>query len=331
MNIGVRKRTVSPRAMQGLSLIEMMIAMVLGLLVVGAAIGIFLSNRQVYRATEGVGRLQENARVAFELMARDVREAAGNPCVNNLPVANVLNSPASSWWSDIDQWGRAVQGYAAGEELPGGTGTLTQVAGTEALLLMSGDNNVVTVSAHDPASFIFTVNTNNHGFREGDLAVACNARQASIFQVSAVGTNTISHGAGGTPGNCTANLGLPAACGGGAAYQFSPQDSMLVRLNASRWFIANNPAQRPALYQAKYIAGSVVNQEVAEGVTGMTIGYLLAGAADYVDVAGVGNNWANVVALRIDLLLESPDRIGSDGRPISRHIIQVASLRNRNP
>ncbi|MFA4615373.1 pilus assembly protein PilW, partial [Xanthomonas perforans] len=52
-----------------------MISMVLGLLVVGAAIGIFLSNRQAYAATEGVGRIQETARLGFELIARDIREA----------------------------------------------------------------------------------------------------------------------------------------------------------------------------------------------------------------------------------------------------------------
>ena len=55
----------------GLSLVELMVALVLGLLVVGAAIGVFLSNRQTYTATESLGRVQENARVAFELMARD--------------------------------------------------------------------------------------------------------------------------------------------------------------------------------------------------------------------------------------------------------------------
>ena len=49
---------VARRATRGFSLIEMMIAMVLGLLVVGAAIGIFVSNQQAYRATEGLGRVQ---------------------------------------------------------------------------------------------------------------------------------------------------------------------------------------------------------------------------------------------------------------------------------
>ena len=88
------------RAAQGLSLIELMIAMLLGLLVAGAAVTIFMSNRQTYQATDNLGRIQENLRTSFELMARDVREAGGNPCANDLPIANVLNNPAGEWWSN---------------------------------------------------------------------------------------------------------------------------------------------------------------------------------------------------------------------------------------
>ena len=67
----------TPRLARGLSLIELMIALLLGLLVVGGAIGIFTSNRRAYNATESLSRVQENARVAFEMMSRDVREAGG--------------------------------------------------------------------------------------------------------------------------------------------------------------------------------------------------------------------------------------------------------------
>ena len=88
--------------MQGMTLVELMIAITLGLLVMGAAIGIFISNRQVYRAAENLNRVQEGGRVSFELMARDIREAAGNPCVNNVPLVNVVNGGTGNWWSDMN-------------------------------------------------------------------------------------------------------------------------------------------------------------------------------------------------------------------------------------
>ena len=102
----LRRRNVG-----GFSLIELMIALVLGLLVVGAATGIFLSNRQTFRSAQNLGSVQENARTAFELMARDLREASGNPCVNNVPIGNVLNGAAGNWYTNLVDWGAAMQGY----------------------------------------------------------------------------------------------------------------------------------------------------------------------------------------------------------------------------
>ena len=145
----------SRRLMAGLSLIELMVALVLGLLVVAAAIGIFLSNRQTYRTTESVGRVQESARVAFELMARDVREAGGNACnasgesgsIAGVPLVNVLANPAANWWSN---WGNvpgtgrlngALVGYGPGNAVPGlstGVGNAQRMAGTEALVVLTG-------------------------------------------------------------------------------------------------------------------------------------------------------------------------------------------------
>ena len=320
---------------QGMTLVELMIAITLGLLVVGAAIGIFVSNRQVYRVTENLGRMQENARTSFELMARDIREAGGNPCANNLPLANVLTGYADAWWSNLDQWGNGLRGFGPAEAFPNagfGTGTAQRITGTDALQLLSGDDNVVTIEAHNTAGAQFTANATGHAFSVGDVAMACDRSQASIFQVTSAAGKVIGHGTGGgfSPGNCTAGLGMPANCSG-VIYDFSTTNGMLVRLNASRWFIASNGNGRRSLYQSKFGGGTVNTQEVVEGVRDMTLTYLLAGGNQYVDAATVGNNWANVTAVRVVLDLDSEDRVGTDGNPLTRQVIQVASLRNRNP
>ena len=64
---------------RGFTLIELMISMLLGLLIVGAALMIFLSNQQVQRATQGVGSIQESLQIGFEILARDIRAAGVNP------------------------------------------------------------------------------------------------------------------------------------------------------------------------------------------------------------------------------------------------------------
>lgn len=327
-------RVRHPRAISGLSLIELMVAIVLGLLVVGAAIGIFVSNRQTYRATESLGRTQENARTAFELMARDIREAAGNPCVNNLPIANVLNASTGSWWTNLNSWADTVRGFGPTEAFADaafGTGTAARITGTEAIQILSGGDTVATISAHDTGGAQFTLNTTTHGFAAGDLLMACNSRQASVFQASAVSGATVNHAAGGTPGNCTSGLGLPVNCAGGAVFQFAAPNSVMVPLHSTRWYIANNAQGIRSLYQARLAGGGVQAQEVAEGVQNLQALYLLRNGTDYVSAATVSataNGWSNVMAVRIQLTIDGPER--TEGNPVRREMIQVASLRNRN-
>lgn len=340
MTAGMSKLRGRLRSQAGFSLIELMVSMLIGLLVVGAAVGIFLSNRQVSRATEGLGRLQEGTRVAFELMSRDLREAAGNPCVNNLPIANVIFSAGSNWWSNINSWEDAFRGYGAAETATGlasGTGGGQRLAGTEAVQLFSADDNVVTVSAHNTAGAVFTVNSGVHGISAGNLAMVCNGRQASVFQVSSVGAGgtTILHAAGaGTPGNSSINLNIS-----GDKFDYSPDTtagsesvSTLTGLRATRWYIGNG-GSGPSLYQQVATAnGTVATQEVAEGVSNLSVLYLVDGQNAYQAASAVGGNWANVTSARITLTLAGTDRVGPDNnQTIQRQLIHVVSLRNRNP
>jgi prepilin-type N-terminal cleavage/methylation domain-containing protein len=53
-------------AARGFSLVELMISMLLGLVIIGAATGVILANRQSYRTNEGLSQIQESARTAFE-------------------------------------------------------------------------------------------------------------------------------------------------------------------------------------------------------------------------------------------------------------------------
>lgn len=319
----------------GFSLIELMVAMFLGLLVVGAAIGIFLSNSRTYRATESLGRVQEGVRTAFELMARDVREAAGNPCVNNLPISNVLNNSTASWWSNLNRWGDAFQGYSSSQaaaDLVTGTAVAQRVASTEAVQLFAADENVTTITAHDTATGKFSVNVAGHGISAGDLAVVCNARQASVFQVSSVSGKDIFHGLAGTPGNCTLGLGVPLDCGTGTKFAYTAPNSVLVRLHASRWYIGNG-ADGPALYQQVATAnGTVTTQEVAQGVKNLSLLYLVNGKASYQAASALGaSDWANVTAARITLSISNAEgSVGAEGG-IERQLIHIVSLRNRNP
>lgn len=73
--MSISNLTNTRRTQLGLSLVELMVAMALGLLLMTGVIQVFLSSRQTYAANEAMGRLQENGRFALEFIARSARLA----------------------------------------------------------------------------------------------------------------------------------------------------------------------------------------------------------------------------------------------------------------
>ncbi|MEZ5581871.1 MAG: PilW family protein [Candidatus Competibacteraceae bacterium] len=60
---------------RGVGLVEIMLALALGLLLTGGLINIFLANKQSYTFNQGLSRLQENSRFALEALTRDLQKA----------------------------------------------------------------------------------------------------------------------------------------------------------------------------------------------------------------------------------------------------------------
>jgi type IV pilus assembly protein PilW len=57
----------------GISLIEIMISLLIGAFLLGGVLQIFIGSKQTYRMQENLTRLQENGRLALELIGRDIR------------------------------------------------------------------------------------------------------------------------------------------------------------------------------------------------------------------------------------------------------------------
>jgi type IV pilus assembly protein PilW len=337
-------RAAARSAVRGLTLVELMIAMMLGLLVVGSASAIFISNRATYRATEGLGRVQENGRMAFEMMVRDLREAGGNPCGNAdrkepLKLVNVLNNPAAQWWTN---WNNGIRGYEAA--IPGGNPP-NRVAGADAIDLMSADSSSAsTIVQHTTGTTRFTLNTADHGFKDSDLAIVCDWREASLFQITSAVGNTIEHSnAGVVPGNCTKGLGYanPAVCTpAGKVKQYGPNpvdnkaSATIVRMQPVRWYVGTTAGGGRSLFRSAVVntGGALVvrEQEIAEGVNDMEMQYLLDGAANYVDATLIpADRWNDVTAVRVTLDMLSADGAGIGGAQLQRRIAHTVTLRNR--
>lgn len=329
---------------RGLALIELMIAMLLGLVVIGGAVGLLLANRQNYRTNEGLSQIQESARTAFELLARDVRQAAANGCGNNGRVANVLKAGAN-WW----QTWFGLTGYDDAQTDPAvafGAAVGDRANGTDSLQLQGIEGTGLAIENHDPVSANFKINATTTDFADSDILMVCDFDHAAILQVTSYNSSnvTVVHNVGvgvETPGNCSKGLGFPTICTtNGNEYAFKP-NSQIARFAAVDWYIGNNGRAAEggrSLYRRRLAtAATVAVEEIVAGVVNMQIQYRLNGTAAFVDADAVGTgDWLNVDAVSIALTLDSADQrvstapTANSGR-LQRTFNHVVTLRNRVP
>lgn len=86
----------------GLSVVELLVAVVIGMLLLTGVLQVFLASKQTYSSNEAASRLQENGRFALEFIAQSARHAgyvepanttASNPAPIAAPSAAVCNTP----------------------------------------------------------------------------------------------------------------------------------------------------------------------------------------------------------------------------------------------
>lgn len=333
------------RRTHGFTLIELMVAMLLGLIVIAGVVSVFLAGQQSYRTNQALGDVQDGSRIAFEMMARDIRDAGLTGCNNNGRIANVLNPPTGSgWWTNL---GLAVRGYDGTQVDPavafGTTSSpVTRVANTNSLQLIGAADSGLSVAATPSSTAAnFKLNDPTSDLATGDVIIVCDPDHVAIAQVTNYTSSnvTVVHNTGtGTPGNCSKGLGYPTDCSSvnGNPYQFGP-NSQIFKLAATDWFIGNsiNAASRRSLYRMYLVTiggtPTPTVQEMVPDVTDMQILYHQKGGTGFVDATTIGAaNWATVDAAQVTLTVQSTDqRAGTDVKPISRTFTATTTLRNR--
>lgn len=341
------------RKQHGFTLVELMIALVLGLLVIMAASAIFLSNRQVFSTTTALNRIQENARAAFEIMARDIREAGGDPCGRTEYVEMLPDAQRGAWF---DTWKEGVLGQAGADANSPDSITLFSATDSEVRVTGGGDPS---------ANLTISMNASDAGIAAGDILVVCNAEVAAVFRASPnTSGNQIGHNSGSSnkikPFQRTqAEVDDPNKNDNSKGYCFTateadgtfhgqclqvtgdplPPPAVIVRPTAVEWTVAPNANGGSSLYRTvrNINTNAVISTaEVAAGVVNMKLMYKLTGANGLVDANGVAN-WAAVEAVQVVYTLnpeagtlQGRDLEGTDaGERLSRTVSSVIAIRNR--
>lgn len=335
--VHVATGTEHVRGAAGFTLIELMVSMVLGLIVIGGVASVFLANQQVYRTNAALGDVQDNTRMAFEMMTQDIRNAGLTGCDSSGggTVTSVLrNSPGGGgtvWWAN---WNNALIGYGTGTAADPAPSTATPaVAGNDSLQLIGASNAGLSIASYDAATTTFTLNETSSDLVAGDAMIVCDPQFSAIFQSTSydstartLGYTTLTS----APGNYTnilASTGIPYAFGANAP---------IAKLSAVDWYIGATPgvAGGRSLYRVQVVnnAGSLgtTTDEMVRNVTGMQIAYLQSGASSFVNAATVAGNWNAVNAVRVTLTVQSTDQhAGTNTRPLTRVFTATTAARNR--
>lgn len=349
---------------RGFTIVELMIALVLSLVVVGGAISIYLNNQESFRTNDSLAKIQENTRFAFELLARDIREAGSNPCGVKAVASTIRDASATTpWWAD---WNNGtLVGYDGTQTVPtlavGTTTAASRVSNTDAIIILRtamDDTEIMTIQSHNPGTTSIVVNTLTGAASAQSVVLVCDFVSGAIIEVATSGTSPIHIDYNNTAPsmNCTTDLGYPlvANCTGFSAKTFQP-GGFVAELNPVIWYIGNTGSGGRALYKRIVDnSGSTQDLEMVPNVEEMEIEYLtrrrslttndlattwvsasdskfdaVNGAWRDMTVGAVDRNDDEVIAVRITLTLSSPNNQLIEGTAVRRTMVSVINIRTR--
>lgn len=322
---------------KGFSLVELMIAMVLGLLLMAGVMQVFLASKQTYSTQNALSRVQESGRFAMEFLTSDIRNAGyKGECIT--PLNNLLNEGSSSYSDDLFDLSQAVSGRANASPSWVANRTAGDVIHVKYAASLAG----VTASGNTPANANTISLTAASGVAQGTIIIVSDPLGCDIFQNrSNANAHNLTRGAVGSPGNKN-----PGSNNFSHAYDAAME---ILKLQSATYYIGNDVNNRPALRRISFSTGGAVDEVLIEGIQNMQVLYGIAGAnrqvSSYVSAASVAD-WDDVVSVRVYLLLVSADSnivpenqiIDFNGAAVTienRRLAQVFSttigIRNRLP
>ncbi|MFA1726944.1 PilW family protein [Xanthomonas nasturtii] len=331
----MRRATSDRTRTRGISLIELMIALVIGLVLLLGVIQVFAASKAAYRLSEGLARTQENARFAMDYLQRDLRMAGHFGCASDqarLQRVGDLQSNFSATADEALNFMVSIQGYEANGTAPSGVVTLgaevagwtpglpasitglAPLAGSDIVVLRFLSAQGVPVTAVTPGtSTRFTVSAARWGALTQDgvatpqLFGVADCSYADVFQASVVAPST---------GDVTVARSIERYAG-----QPTGQAS-LYRAESIVYYVGRGASGEPALFRARYNGGAYTAEELVEGIESLQFIYGQDRVADiaanppsgYVDVqntaASLGSTaaeWRRVGSVQVGLLVRSPD------------------------
>lgn len=286
----------------GFSMVELMVALVLGLFLTTAILQIFVGSKQTYEYQQELSGIQQNGRFAMTFLSKDIRATDFWGCVDKSvsgSIASIVSGAVSSatyaaGLVGYNQVAAADTGYTAsfGEQ-------------PDAILLQGARESGISVGKKPDGVNIHLTST--QGIKQGDILLISDCKQGAMFQVSDVvnSSDKIVHhkkNNGGSanvpPGNKTGKLDYPLDASA-TVYQAA----------AVRYWIRTGVSGEPALIRGTDTDPWTGGDELVEGVENLQFLYGEDidgdGSANYFVDADQVVDMERVVSVQVHLVVRS--------------------------
>lgn len=290
----------------GFTLVELMVAMTIGLLVVAGATQLLISSQQSYRFQTALANMQDNGRFALDTLTRELRQTAYyGACAPSQTTVHLHNTADSGTPSLALKAWRDIDSSALASTL------LNPVADQDSLMFRGAPfartgfvSQSLQIDSVDNSQQL-TLNRGLDTLFSNQLVLLQGLQSCDIFYNTSDGARTLQKGpTAGWQSNLAGNVS-PWGKVSGLSYS-AGQNVSLSALNSAFYYIGQDPENdnAPSLMRLDLSQTTPRNEVLASHVAAMRTTFLVDQAyltADEISDA----QWAEVSALRISLIVQS--------------------------
>jgi type IV pilus assembly protein PilW len=325
----------------GLSLVELMVAMTISLFLLAGVVQIFLGSKQSYRVNDGLSRLQENARYAFDRIAQDLNAGGYMGCNDSASVdakgalllTNALTNAAATGYDFANPLDGTDNTGLNGSDTINIRRAITASAVPLAAPMASTTSTILLDSTHP----------NYATLQQWQVMALSDCNSTSVFMITndpTTSAGVIEH----TPG-VIAPTGAPNEGQSNATTTINSVDyndlksryGALTASQATAFRVATNSYSIQTSDSGTGFSLALNGTELVEGVQDLQVLYGLdadgtPGVERYVsanDAALAAAGMNQVAAVRLTLTMNTVSGVQVDGQPLTKQITQTFRLRNR--
>ena len=315
----MKPNLLSHHKQQGLSLVELLVALAISSTLLLGMSSIYLDSRKTDKLGTALSRIQETGRFAIDFLAKDLRMAGYSGCMDPESITlevNALNVPNTTPPA-TSQFDLALRGFevddntwADAQEFNNTAIETRALVGSDVIAIQRASVAGITTTADMGANnAAVPITANPLGFAQNDLVIIASCETADMFRISNTPVGTIAHAQAGF--NSTDTFSMPYNTG-----------STVMFFESVAYFVANTGrtnARGDAINALYRQTDNLVNNatpdftidELVEGVDSLQIlyGERLAGGNIHYLPADQVTDMTTVESIRLGVLVSSIDRV----------------------